>query len=117
MIEVYGIPNCNTVKKAIEWLKEKSLPYRFHDYKKEGIREEKLKEWCGYFGWENLINKAGTTYKKLSEDEKAAIVDEQSAIQIMLSNTSIIRRPVVEAGKKKLIRFYEVEYADVLLKK
>ena len=117
MIEVYGIPNCNTVKKAIEWLKEKSLPYRFHDYKKEGIREEKLKEWCGYFGWENLINKAGTTYKKLSDDEKAAIVDEHAAIQIMMSNTSIIRRPIVQAGKKNLIRFDEKEYANALLKK
>lgn len=117
MIEVYGIPNCNTVKKSLEWLKDQSLPYRFHDYKKEGITEGKLQEWCSYFGWDNLINKAGTTWKKMSDDEKAAIFDERSAIQIMMSNASIIRRPVVEAGKKKLIRFNEIEYADALLKK
>lgn len=117
MIEVYGIPNCNTVKKAISWLKEQSLPYTFHDNKKEGISREKLEEWCKHFGWENLVNKAGTTWKKLSDDGKAAIVDERAAIQLMLSNSSIIRRPIIEAGKKRIIRFNDEEYSETLLKK
>ncbi len=117
MIEVYGITNCNTVKKALDWLKAHSLGYRFHDYKKEGISREKLEDWCQHFGWETLVNKAGTTWKKLPEDVKATIVDQPSAIQLMLEQNSVIRRPVIEAGEKLLIRFNEEEYKVGLLKK
>ncbi|MCY7421954.1 MAG: Spx/MgsR family RNA polymerase-binding regulatory protein [Chitinophagaceae bacterium] len=117
MIEVYGITNCNTVKKAVVWLKEHSLPYRFHDYKKEGITEGKMDAWCHYFGWENLVNKAGTTWKKLPDDVKATIVNQPSAIQLMLNQNSVIKRPVIEAGKKLLIRFNEEEYKILLPKK
>ena len=117
MIEVYGIPNCNTVKKAVDWLKAHSLEYRFHDYKKEGITEEKLKVWSKHFGWEKLVNKAGTTWKKLSDDEKEAITTESAAIKLMMEHNRVIRRPVIEAGKKKIIRFNEDEYSATLLKK
>lgn len=116
MIEVYGIPNCNTVKKAVDWLKAHSLEYRFHDYKKEGIAKEKLEAWCHNFGWENLINKAGTTWKKLPDDVKATIVDQPAAIQLMLKQNSVIKRPVIEAGKKLLMRFNEEEYKVLLPK-
>jgi len=70
MIKVYGIPNCNTVKKAIDWLKQNKLDFEFHDYKKKGISKEKLQEWSKHFGWENILNKKGTTWAKLSEEEK-----------------------------------------------
>lgn len=117
MIEVYGIPNCNTVKKALGWLKAHSVEYRFHDYKKEGITKEKLEAWCQHFGWENLVNKAGTTWKKLPDNVKATIVDQPSAIQLMLDQNSVIKRPVIEAEKKLLIRFNEEEYQILLPKK
>ena len=117
MIEVYGIPNCNTVKKALDWLKEHAVTYRFHDYKKEGISREKLEVWSHHFGWENLVNKAGTTWKKLPDDVKETIVDQRSAVQLMLHQNSVIKRPVIEAGKKWLLRFNEEEYKAVLLNK
>lgn len=117
MVDVYGIPNCDTVKKAIGWLKEHGVDYRFHDFKKEGITDRKLKAWSDYFGWEKLVNKAGTTWKNLSDDEKAAITTEAAAIKLMMEQNSVIRRPVIEVGKKKLIRFNEQEYVETLLKK
>ena len=115
MIKVYGIPNCNTVKKAVDWLKNNSQEYEFHDYKKKGITEEKLNEWCRHFGWENVLNKKGTTWQALSEEEKAAVNDQQSAVKIMLEQTSTIRRPIVEANGKYLVRFDEQQYADAIL--
>ena len=117
MIEVYGIPNCNTVKKAVDWLQKHFLPYRFHDYKKEGITKEKLETWCHHFGWENLLNKAGTTWRKLPDDVKATIINQPSAIKLMLEQNSVIKRPVIEAGEKLLIRFNEEEYKILLPKK
>lgn len=117
MIKVYGIPNCNTVKKALDWLKAQKLDYEFHDYKKEGITIKKLNTWCMEFKWETLLNKAGTTWKSLPEDEKQSVVDQASAVKIMAEYTSIIKRPVVEADDKYLVRFDAQQYADVLLKK
>ena len=117
MIDVYGIPNCNTVKKALDWLKEHQLAYAFHDYKKEGVTEEKLTEWSNHFGWETLINKNGTTWKALTDEEKNKVIDQSSAIKLMKEKTSVIKRPVIEARRKYLIRFDEQQYADTLLKK
>ncbi|MCD0487984.1 arsenate reductase [Pedobacter sp. MC2016-14] len=109
---LYGIPNCNTVKKAQTWLKEKGLQYEFHDFKKKGISEEKLREWCLAFGWEKVLNKNGTTWKKLSDEEKGSVADEGSAIAVLLKNTSAIKRPVLEQeGKAVLIGFDEAAYA------
>lgn len=115
MIKVYGIPNCNTVKKATDWLKQNKLPYEFHDYKKLGITKEKLKEWCNYFGWETVLNKKGTTWQALSDEEKQAVTNQKSAIKLMVEKTSIIKRPVIEANGKYLLRFNEEEYSEVLL--
>ena len=115
MIKVYGIPSCNSVKKAFDWLKLNNFEYEFHDYKKKGIDEEKLKEWCKVFGWENLINKAGTTWKGLSEEEKNGVVDEASAIEFLKDSTSAIKRPIVESNGKHLMRFDEAKYAEALL--
>lgn len=114
MIQVYGIPNCNTVKKALDWLKQNKLSYTFHDYKKEGVKKEKLQEWAACFGWENILNKKGTTWAALSEEEKLKIKSEKKAIKYLLENNSAIRRPVIEVEGKYLIRFDEEEYEKVL---
>lgn len=94
MYKVYGIPNCDTVKKALNWLKEHDIPFEFHNFKKEGISQEKLEAWLEKYPWETLVNKAGTTWKKLDESQKAT--DTASAIQLMMEQTSVIKRPVLE---------------------
>lgn len=112
---VYGIPNCNTVKKARTWLTEQGLDYEFHDFKKQGITAGKLQQWCAVFGWEKVLNKKGTTWKKLSEEQQGQVKDEASAIALLLENLSAIKRPVVERdGKAILISFDEVQYAGLL---
>jgi Spx/MgsR family transcriptional regulator len=114
---MYGIPNCNTVKKASDWLKQHKLAFEFHNYKKEGISKKKLKEWCKHFGWENVLNKKGTTWQELSEEEKDQVTTEAAAIKFMMQNTSSIKRPIIEAGGKLLIRFNEEEYREALINK
>lgn len=113
---VYGIPNCNTVKKAQDWLKENHLSFEFHNFKKEGITAEKLTEWFNVFGWEKVINKNGLTFKKLNKEEQAAINSSNQAITYLMTNTSAIKRPIVEIdGKAVLLGFKEEEYAQKLL--
>lgn len=101
---MYGIKNCDTVKKAILWLNENKIPFEFHDYKKEGITSAKLKEWHQQVGWETLLNRKGTTYRNLSEDEKK-ITTATAALKIMKEQTSIIKRPVIEGGKNLVVGF------------
>ena len=114
-MKVYGIPNCNTVKKARTWLTDHGFAYEFHDFKKQGITVEKLQEWCAAFGWEKVLNKKGTTWKKLSAQQQAGVTDEATAIAILLENTSAIKRPVVEQdGKAVLISFDDAQYAGLL---
>lgn len=115
MIRLYGIPNCQTVKKAQTWLQDQGLKYELHDYKKLGITPEKLQQWSRELGWQNLINKAGTTWRGLPEAEKAAVQDESSAIAAMTKHTSLIKRPIVEGGRQLLIRFDAQAYHDALL--
>ncbi|WP_443937808.1 Spx/MgsR family RNA polymerase-binding regulatory protein [Pedobacter sp. MW01-1-1] len=93
---VYGIPNCNTVKKAIDWLKENNLEFEFHDFKKKGISPEKLNQWCATFGWEVVLNRKGLTWKKLSKEQQAEIKSQEDAVAYLLQNTSAIKRPVIE---------------------
>ncbi len=110
---VYGIPNCNTVKKALDWLKGNQVHFEFHDFKKKGVTEEKLNEWFNVFGWEKVINKKGLTFKKLSKDEQAAIDSPQKTIAYLIINTSAIKRPVIEQnGKAVAIGFDEAIYQD-----
>jgi arsenate reductase len=112
---VYGIPNCNTVKKARTWLTDHGFGYEFHDFKKQGITAEKLQDWCAVFGWEKVLNKKGTTWKKLSAEQQGQVIDEATAIAVLLDNLSAIKRPVVEhEGKAVLISFDENEYAALL---
>ena len=112
MITVYGIPNCDTVKKARKWLNDNGKVYSFHNYKKQGVPEKELRSWVKQLGWETLLNKRGTTWRKLDEATKAS-VDEASAIQIMLDNPSIIKRPVLSSGKSLLVGFSADEYAQL----
>lgn len=112
---VYGIPNCNSVKKAIEWLRHHDLPFTFYDFKKQGINKKKLKEWCKQFGWENLLNTKGTTWQLLTEEEKLKINNEVTAIDLMVDKTSCIKRPIIEFGDSYLLRFSKEEYEKALI--
>jgi Spx/MgsR family transcriptional regulator len=103
-LTLYGIPNCDTVKKARTYLDGRGIAYHFHDYKKAGVTQEHLERWSQSVGWEKLLNKAGTTFKKLPDADKADI-DEVKAITLMIANPSMIKRPVVEGGKTLLVGF------------
>ncbi len=95
MITLYGIPNCDTVKKARTWLEGKGISYTFHDYKKSGADADKLAAWCDAKGWETVLNRAGTTFKKLPDSGKADLT-QTKALTLMLSQPSMIKRPVLE---------------------
>lgn len=113
MITLYGIPNCDTVKKARAWLDQRGLAYDFHDYKKAGIDEQRLRGWAEALGWETLLNRAGTTFRKLSDADKAGI-DEEKAAGLMLAQPSMIKRPVVEYDRGLLLGFKPAEWEDAL---
>jgi arsenate reductase (glutaredoxin) len=103
-ITLYGIPNCDTVKKARSWLDGRGIVYAFHDYKKAGADAAKLEGWCDAKGWETIINRAGTTFKKLAEADKAGL-DQAKAIGLMLDQPSMIKRPVLEYPGGLLVGF------------
>ena len=114
MVIVYGIPNCDTMKKARKWLNDNGIEYRFHDYKKQGLDETLLRTWVDDIGWETLMNRRGTTWRKLPEAVRDRI-DEDTAIRVMLKNPSIIRRPVLESDGHHHIGFSEQAYQELLL--
>jgi arsenate reductase len=103
-VELYGIPNCDTVKKARAWLDARGIAYAFHDYKKEGADPAKLATWSDTVGWETLLNRRGTTFRALSETDKADI-DRAKALRLMATNPSLIKRQVVEHGAGLLVGF------------
>jgi arsenate reductase (glutaredoxin) len=109
MTTLYGIPNCDTVKKARVWLDAQGIGYQFHDYKKVGITAEKLEDWAGQVGWEVLLNKAGTTFKKLPDAAKEGL-DQAKAIGLMVQQPSMIKRPVVEHEGGLLVGFKLPEF-------
>ena len=109
MIHFYGIPNCDTVKKARTWLEGQGKDYTFHDYKKEGADAGKLASWADQVGWEVLLNKRGTTFRKLSDSDKADI-DQAKAVRLMSENPSMIKRPVVEHTGELLVGFKVEEW-------
>lgn len=113
MIELYGIPNCDTVKKARAWFDTRGLGYVFHDYKKEGADPAKLAAWSDATGWETLLNRRGTTFRALPDADKAGI-DRAKAIRLMLANPSLIKRPVVEHGGGVLVGFDTAEWERAL---
>lgn len=103
-ITMYGIKNCDTIKKARAWLEANGVDYSFHDYKAEGVARDQLERWCRELGWETVLNRAGTTFRKLPEADKAAL-DEKKAIGLMLAQPSMIKRPVLDLGAKRLVGF------------
>jgi arsenate reductase (glutaredoxin) len=111
---VYGIKNCDTIKKSLAWLKKKKISFEFHDYKTQGITTDKLKEWCKQKGWESLVNKKGTTWRQLDEPLKNKITAEASAILLMKDKTSLIKRPLIEyKGKIVTLGFDEEAYRKI----
>ena len=113
MIDVYGIPNCDTVKKARAWLDARGIEYAFHDYKKEGADRAKLERWVAEKGWETVLNRRGTTFRQLSEDDKADI-DAAKAVRLMAAHPSTIKRPVVEHPDGLLVAFDAAEWQAAL---
>lgn len=111
-VTIYGIRNCDTMKKARAWLDAQGVQHAFHDYKAAGIEEARLKDWAREAGWGNLLNRAGTTFRKLPEAEREGI-DEGKAIALMLARPSMIRRPVLEADGRLLVGFRPEEYARI----
>ena len=112
-VTLYGIKNCDTVKKARAWLDVRGVPYAFHDYKAAGIDEARLRGWVKELGWERLLNRAGTTFRKLPEADKEGI-DEDKAIALMLAQPSMIKRPVLDLGDRRLVGFKEAEWAEAV---
>jgi arsenate reductase len=113
MTTLYGISNCDTIKKARRWLDDHNVDYDFHDYKKAGIDKETLQAWCKEFGFESLLNKRGTTWRKLDDTLKDN-VDEASAIDIMCEHTSVIKRPVLISGSTRILGLDENAYQFLL---
>jgi Spx/MgsR family transcriptional regulator len=111
-VTIYGIKNCDTMKKARGWLEEHGIAYAFHDYKAVGIDRAHLQAWTKEAGWETVLNRAGTTFRKLPEADRNDI-DEGKAIALMLEQPSMIKRPVVEANGKLLIGFKPDDYDSV----
>ena len=107
---VYGIPNCDTTRKLLLWLKERNIDFDFNDYKKTGISKSKLLIWSKQVGWEKLLNKRGTTWKGLPPEIQEKITSQSAAVNLMVENTSLIKRPVVETGGKLLVGFDEKHY-------
>ena len=110
-ITMYGIPNCETVKKARTWLEGKGIDYAFHDYKKAGVDKARLERWAKEVGWEVLLNRAGMTFRKLPDAKKEGL-NEKKAILLMLEQPSMIKRPVLDIGKKRLVGFKPETYAN-----
>jgi arsenate reductase (glutaredoxin) len=109
-VKLYGIPNCDTMKKARTWLDSHGVGYQFHDYKAAGIERAKLAAWSKVVGWEVLLNRAGTTFRKLPDESKENL-DEKKAIALMLAQPSMIKRPVLERGTILLVGFSPEKYS------
>ena len=113
MTVIYGIKNCDTMKKARAWLDAHGVGYTFHDYKAEGIDRGRLEEWAGTVGWETLLNRAGTTFRKLPDKHMDGHTEKQ-AIALMLDQPSMIKRPVLDLGGRLIVGFKADQYEEVL---
>lgn len=113
VITLYGIPNCDTVKKARTWLEANGVDYAFHDYKKSGIDRPRLEAWVKELGWETVLNRAGTTFRKLPDADRENL-DAGKAVDLMLAQPSMIKRPILDNGKTRLAGFKPEVYAGSL---
>ncbi|MBA3581741.1 MAG: ArsC family reductase [Gammaproteobacteria bacterium] len=112
MLKIYGIPNCDTVKKARAWLETNGVEYQFHDFKKDGLSEAQLEKWLKIIGWQILLNKRGTTYRQLPDKEKLAL-NEDKVKKLMLIQPALIKRPVVETDKTTFVGFNEADFKAI----
>ncbi len=112
-ITIYGIKNCDTMSKARAWLDVQAIEYAFHDYKSAGIDRDTLAGWCQSVGWERVLNRNGTTFRKLSEAQRADL-NEAKAIELMLAQPAMIKRPVLARGRTLLVGFSPESYAKAL---
>jgi arsenate reductase len=112
-VTIYGIKNCDTMKKARTWLEQHRIDYDFHDYKTSGIDRKQLEHWCKELGWEVILNRAGTTFRKLAEGDKQGL-DARKALALMLAQPSMIKRPVLEYDGGVLVGFKPETYATAL---
>jgi len=111
-VKMYGIKNCSTMKKAMTWLEEQTIEFDFHDYKKSGIDEVHLRTWLSQTPWEQLINKRGTTWRKLSDEDKTDVTDDK-AIQLMIANPSLIKRPALIINNQVHLGFKAEQYQEI----
>jgi Spx/MgsR family transcriptional regulator len=113
MITLYGISNCDTVKKARRWLEEHGVEYRFHDFRRDGITEQQLRAWVSELGWERMINTRGTTWRRLPESLRADMT-EKRAVALMLEHPSVIKRPLLDLGTVRHVGLDAKDYAQWL---
>lgn len=111
-VHLYGIPNCDTMKKARAWLQAHDVTYEFHDYKKAGVDRDKLGGWAREVGWESLLNRSGTTFRKLPDEAKRGL-DERKALKLMIEQPSLIKRPVLEHGQTLVVGFSPEKYSKL----
>ena len=117
MITIYGIPNCDSVKKARAWLKERGFTHSFHDFKKQGVPAEQLPKWVSAVGWDKLINRQGTTWRKLDAALQASAATPQGALALVLANPSVMKRPVVEWPQGDVtVGFDATRWAEIVTK-
>jgi arsenate reductase len=117
MIKMYGIPNCDIIKKAMKFFALHKVPFEFYDFKKEGVSAGKLKEWCSKVGWQTIFNKRSTTWKETMKAYEGIVNNQAEAIQIMQQHTSIIKRPVIEINGDIIVGYDEAVYKTHFLTK
>ncbi len=111
-VVMYGIPNCDTIKKAKKWLTEQNIEFTFHDYRKQGINAEMVTTFCQQLGWEQVLNKRGTTYRQLSDEQKSNL-SEQSVIPLLVESPAMIKRPILKVNDQYYIGFKADQYATI----
>lgn len=109
---MYGIPNCDTIKKAKKWLQAEEIEFTFHDYRKQGITEALVNEFCQQLGWENVLNKRGTTYRQLSQEQKDNL-DSDNVISLLVEQPAMIKRPIIYVGKQYHVGFKADSYVSI----
>jgi len=115
-LQLYGIPNCDTVKKARTWLADNGQDFEFHDSKKAGLDRATVAGWLDQLDWETLVNRKGTTWRKLSDERRAQVVDQASALELMLENPSVVKRPVLAGAGPLSVGFSNDQYAALFAK-
>lgn len=111
---VYGIDNCDTVRKARQWLKAHAIEYRFHDFRRDGLDTGMLARWLTHVPWDALLNRRGLTWRRLDEPVRARVVDQPSAVELMVREPTLIKRPVYEQGERLIVGFSDALYSSLL---